>query len=207
MSGAQWSNIPKTEALMQLVDPSVMQPLRSPRHPSSRRGAMTVALTAMISLTGIACGSDGPLVPSLGGTGSVTATGAVSTSGSGLALFQSTSSGGASLFQVLVAPLSPTAVTWQLQIANYSGRPAAGTYTLSPLSPSSPDPTATFYYANGASMDAYNSVSGQLVITSSSSSSVRGTFSFTATNASGGAGSVTVQGSFNAECAPGLPCE
>jgi hypothetical protein len=161
----------------------------------------------MTSLTGIGCGSDGPLGPGFGGTASVTATGAVSASGSGLALFQSTSGGGASLFQILVAPLSQTAVTWQLQIANYSGRLGAGTYTLSPLSPTSPDPTATFYYANGASMDAYNSVSGQLVITSSSSSSVRGTFSFTATNASGGAGSVSVQGSFDAECAPGLPCE
>jgi hypothetical protein len=137
----------------------------------------------------------------------VTATGAVSASGNGLALFQSTSSGGASLFQVLVAPLSQTAATWQVQIANYSGRPAVGTYTLSALSPSSPDPTATFYYANGATIDAYNSVSGQLVITSSSSSSVRGTFTFTATNTSGGSGSVTVQGSFNAECAPGIPCE
>ena len=192
---------------MQLVHPSVTPPLRSARSFPSRRGAITVALTAMISVTGISCGSDSPLGPGFGGTGSVTATGAVSASGSGIALFQSTSSGGTSLFQILIAPLSQTAVTWQVQIANYSGRPAAGTYTLSPLSPSSPDPTATFYYANGASMDAYNSVSGQLVITSSSSSSVRGTFSFTATNASGGAGSVTVQGSFNAECAPGLPCE
>lgn len=192
---------------MQLVNPSVVQPLPSARPSSTRRGAITLALTAMISVTGIACGSDGPLGPGFGGTGSMTATGAVSASGSGLALFQSTSGGGASLFQILVAPLSQTPATWQLQIANYSGRPGTGTYTLSPLSPSSPDPTATFYYANGASMDAYNSVSGQLVITSSSSTSVRGTFSFTATNASGGAGSVTVQGSFNAECAPGLPCE
>ena len=192
---------------MKLVDPSVTPPLLSARSFPTRRGAITVALTAMISITGIACGSDGPLGPGLGGTGSVTATGTVSASGSGLALFQSISSGGTSLFQILLAPLSPTAVTWQVQIANYTGRPAAGTYTLSPLSPSSSDPTATFYYANGASMDAYNSVSGQLVITSSSASSVRGTFSFTATNTSGGAGSVTVQGSFNAECAPGLPCE
>ena len=192
---------------MQLVDPSLGQPLRSARHLPTRRAAITLALTATMSVTGIACGSDGPLGPGFGGTGTVTATGAVSASGSGLALFQSTSSGGTSLFQILVAPLSQTGVTWQLQIAHYSGRPPAGTYTLSPLSPSSPDPTATFYYANGASIDAYNSVSGQLVITSSSSSSVRGTFSFTATNASGGAGSVSVQGSFNAECAPGLPCE
>ena len=192
---------------MQLLHSSVTQPVRPKRHFPPRRSAITLAVSAMVSLATIACGSDGPLGPGFGGTASVTATGAVSASGSGLALFQSTSSGGASLFQVLVAPLSQTAATWQLQIANYSGRPPAGTYALSALSPSSPDPTATFYYANGATMDAYNSVSGQLVITSSSSSSVRGTFTFTATNASGGTGSVTVQGSFNAECAPGIPCE
>lgn len=192
---------------MQLAYSSVTQPVRSTRRFPTRRGTVTLAVSAMVSLAGIGCGSDGPLGPGFGGTGSVTATGAVSASGNGLALFQSTSSGGASLFQVLVAPLSQTAPTWQLQIANYSGRPAAGTYALSALSPSSPDPTATFYHANGATMDAYNSVSGQLVITSSSSSSVRGTFTFTATNASGGTGSVTVQGSFDAQCAPGIPCE
>ena len=191
---------------MQLIHSSATQPVRPMRRFPTRRSAITLAVSAMVSLAGIACGSDGPLGPGFGGTGSVTATGAVSASGNGLALFQSTSSGGASLFQVLVAPLSQTP-TWQLQIANYSGRPAVGTYTLSALSPSSPEPTATFYHANGAAMDAYNSVSGQLVITSSSSSSVRGTFTFTATNISGGSGSVTVQGSFNAECAPGIPCE
>jgi hypothetical protein len=168
---------------------------------------LALAIPALFSLAATACGSDGMLGPGIG-SGSVTATGAVNTSGSGLALFQSASSGGTSLFQVLIAPLSQTtASTWQLQIVNYSGRLATGTYTLSALSPSSPDPTANFYYTSGSTMDMYNSISGELVITASSSSSVRGTFTFTATNASGGTGSVTVNGSFTAECAPGVTCE
>jgi hypothetical protein len=44
------------------------------------------------------------------------------------------------------------------------------------------------------------------VITSSSATMVRGTFTFTGTNASGGTGTVTVQGSFSAPCAPGTTC-
>jgi hypothetical protein len=172
-----------------------------------RRTVLALAIPALFSLAATACGSDGMLGPGIG-SGSVTATGAVNTSGSGLALFQSASSGGTSLFQVLIAPLSQTtASTWQLQIVNYSGRLAAGTYTLSALSASSPDPTANFYYTSGSTMDMYNSISGELVITASSSASVRGTFTFTATNASGGTGSVTVNGSFTAECAPGMTCE
>ena len=59
---------------MQVVDPSVTPPFRAARSFPDRRGAIMVALTAMISVTGIACGSDGPLGPGFGGTGSVTAT-------------------------------------------------------------------------------------------------------------------------------------
>jgi hypothetical protein len=174
-----------------------------------RRAAFVVATSAVLSLVTAACGSDSILGPGVG-TGNVSASGAVTTSGSGLALFQSISSGGSSIFQVVVVPVSAgqtTSPVWQLQIANYSGRPAVGTYSLSPLSASSTDPTANFYYTTGATIDSYNSVSGQLVITSSSPSAVRGTFTFTATNVSGGTASVTVNGSFNAPCAPGMTCQ
>ena len=140
------------------------------------------------------------------GTGNVTATGAVSASGSGIAMFQSVSSGGSNLFQILVAPLSQTAApSWQIQIVSYSGRLAAGTYALAPLSASSADPTASLYVTSGGNMEMFNSSSGELVITSSSSTAVRGTFTFTATNVSG-VGSVTAQGAFNAQCAPGISC-
>ncbi|MFL5526875.1 MAG: hypothetical protein ACJ79I_10675, partial [Gemmatimonadaceae bacterium] len=131
----------------------------------------------------------------------------VTASGSGLAVFQSVLSGGTSLFQILVAPVSQSAAVWQLQIANYTGRLAVGTYNLSPLSASSSDPTANFYYTAAAAVQTFNSTSGQLVITSSSPSEVRGTFTFAATEASGGTGTVSVQGSFTAQCAPGTSCQ
>ena len=166
---------------------------------------MVLATSALFLLAAAGCGSDGPLAPGMG-TGSLTATGAVSTSGTGLALFQSISSGGATLFQVVLAPVTQGTTTWQLQIANYSGRLEAGTYNLTPLSSSSITPTANFYYTSGGTMQMFNSTSGELVITSSSSTAVRGTFTFTATDQAGGANSVTVQGSFNAPCAPGMSC-
>jgi hypothetical protein len=165
----------------------------------------TMVLAAAVALALVGCGD------SLGpgdepGTGSVTATGAVNASGSGIALFQSVSSGGSNPFQILVAPLNQTAApSWQLQIVSYSGRLATGTYALAPLSASSTDPTASFYVTTGGSMEMFNSSSGELVITSSSSTAVRGTFTFTATKVSG-AGSVTAQGAFNAQCAPGIAC-
>ena|SRR5687767_6061744 len=140
------------------------------------------------------------------GTGNVTATGAVNASGSGIAMFQSVSSGGSNLFQILVAPLSQTAApSWQIQIVSYSGRLAAGTYALAPLSASSTDPTASLYVTTAGTMEMFNSSSGELVITSSSSTAVRGTFTFTAANVSG-VGTVTARGAFNAQCAPGIAC-
>jgi len=165
-----------------------------------------LATSALLSLAALGCGGDGPLAPGLG-SGSLTASGAVSASGSGLAVFQSVSSGGTSLFQIVIAPVSQSATTWQLQIANYSGRLSAGTYNLSPLSASSSDPTASFYYTSGGTMQMFNSTSGQLVITSSSSSAVRGTFTFTATDPTSGTSSVTAYGSFDAQCAPGITCQ
>jgi uncharacterized protein DUF6252 len=192
---------------MQLLHPTRTTRARGARSCRVRQAALTLSTSALLSLAGVACGGDGPLGPGSLGTGSLTASGAVSASGSGLALFQSISSGGTSLFQIVIAPLSQSATTWQLQIANYSGRLAVGTYNLSPLSASSVDPTASFYYTSGGTMQMFNSTSGELVITSSSSSAVRGTFTFTATDPAGGTGSVTAQGSFNAQCAPGVACQ
>jgi len=173
-------------------------------HPIRITRALTTSVLLCLAAAG--CGSDGPLAPGFG-TGSLTASGAVTASGSGLALFQSVSSGGTSLFQIVIAPLAQGATTWQVQIANYSGRLAAGTYNLSPLSGASTDPTANFYYTSGSNLQMFNSTSGQLVITSSSSSEVRGTFTFTATDPAGGTSTVTAHGSFNAQCAPGTACQ
>lgn len=169
---------------------------------------MRLMYPLLIALAAVACGGDGSLGPGeKPGTGSVTATGAVSASGSGRAIFQSISSGGTSLFQIVVAPESPASTTWSLQIANYSGRPGVGTYQLSPLSPSSPNPTANFYYVSDGAIEMWNSTSGELVITVSSTTAVRGTFTFTAAGPGSGASSVTAQGSFNAQCAAGFACQ
>jgi hypothetical protein len=166
----------------------------------SRRSTIrraTQALMVLLSLGVGACGDGtGPSGP---GTGSATISGAVSASGGGISLFASEQG----LFEVLVAS---TTGTWQIQIANYSGRPEMGTYALTPLDPSSESPTAALYHASPAGVTMYESTSGQLVITSSSASSVRGTFSFTGRDVDGTA-TVTVQGSFDARCAEGVVCQ
>ena len=160
--------------------------------------------TTLFALLAAGCGS--AVEPGSGpGTASVTATGAVSASGSGLALFQSASSGGTSLFQIMLTPTTATTV-WQVQVVNYSGRLPVGTHQLLPLSASSTSPTASFYYTTGGTMTMYNATSGELVITASSQSAVRGTFHFTAANVNG-TGTVTADGTFNASCAPGMACQ
>lgn len=171
-----------------------------------RRRVRAIGASALLCLTVVGCGGDGPLAPGLG-SGSLTTSGAVSTSGTGVAIFQSISSGATSLFQIVVAPVSQTATTWSLQIANYSGRLAVGTYDLLPLSGSPTAPTANFYYTSAGNIQVFSSTSGQLVITSSSSSAVRGTFTFTATDPSGGSSTVTAHGTFDARCAPGTGCQ
>ena len=170
----------------------------------SRRARAMVA-TSLVLLTA-ACGSSTE-PGERPGTASVTATGAVSTSGGGVAFFQSASSGATSLFQILLAPTGVSTTTaGEVQVVNYSGRLAVGTYPLLPLSASSTSPTASFYYTTGGSMAMYNATSGELVITASSPSAVRGTFHFTAANV-GGVGTVTADGAFNASCAPGMACQ
>jgi hypothetical protein len=193
---------------MQPIHPTHKLRIRTSFTSRNRYRARAVAVSALLSLAALSCGGDGPLAPGLG-SGTLTASGAVTASGSGLAIFQSVSSGGTSLFQILVAPvsLSQTATTWQLQIANYSGRLAAGTYNLLPLSGSPTAPTANFYYTSNGNIQVFSATSGQLVITSSSSSTVSGTFTFTATDPTNGTSSVTANGSFDAKCAPGATCQ
>ena len=172
----------------------------------SARRTMTLAACAFTFIAASGCGGSDSFGPGMG-SGTLTASGAVSASGTGPALFQSMTSGGTSLFQVALAPVSQSQNTWTLQIASYSGRPAAGSYNLTALSPSSPNPTATFYYVSGGNMQMFNSTSGQLVLTSSSPTLVRGTLNFSATDPAGGGGTVSVHGSFDAQCAPGTTCQ
>ena len=191
---------------MQLIRPTHTSHVRGAFTSRNRHRARAIAASALLCLIGVSCGGDGPVAPGLG-SGSLTASGAVSVSGTGLAIFQSVASGSTSLFQILIAPVSQTATTWDLQIANYSGRPAVGTYDLLPLSGTPTAPTANFYYTSGGNIQVFSSTSGQLVITSSSSSTVSGTFTFTATDPSNGASTVTAHGTFDAKCAAGIGCQ
>ena len=193
---------------MHLFTPTQTNSSHRAPHFCSWHRAVVAAAAAVVFLGAVGCNGDAPLAPGAG-TGSLTSTGAVSVSASGIAIFQSVSSGGASLFQVVIAPVTQSANIWTLQIANYTGRLAPGTYNLLPLSGSSTNPTATLSYITGGASGTsqlFNSTSGQLVITASSQSEVDGTFSFPATDL-GGTSSVTVNGSFKARCAPGTVCQ
>jgi hypothetical protein len=161
----------------------------------------------LLGLGLVSCGGDSISGPPGLGTGNVSASGAVSASGQGVAIFQSVSVGGTSLFQVAVQPGAATGDgVWQLQIARYAERPAVGTYQLVELSATSTDPTANFYYTSAGSMEMFAAVSGELVITSSSPTAVRGTFTFAAESTTNSARTVAVQGSFAAVCPPGATC-
>jgi len=190
---------------MHLIRPTQAARVRVAFASRNQRRTRAIAASALLCLTAVGCGGDGPFAPGIG-SGSLTASGAVSVSGTGLAIFQSVASGSTSLFQILIAPVSQTATTWSLQIANYSGRPAVGTYDLLPLSGSPTAPTANFYYTSGGTIQVFSATSGQLVITSSSSSTVSGTFTFTATDPNNGTSTVTAHGTFDAKCAAGAGC-
>jgi hypothetical protein len=164
-------------------------------------------MMAALLLGAVACGGNGISGPPELGTGNVSASGAVSASGEGVAIFQAVSIGGTNLFQIGVQPEAATGdAVWQLQIVRYAERPAVGTYQLIELSSTSTDPTANFYYTNAGTMETFAAVSGELVITSSSPTAVLGTFTFTGVSTTNSARSVTVQGSFAASCPTGTTC-
>jgi hypothetical protein len=165
-------------------------------------------MSLLFAVAVASCGGDGISGPARDGTGNVSASGAVSASGEGLALFQSVSVGGTSLFQIAVQPTAPSSGgVWQLQIVRYAARLPVGTYQLTELSASSQDPTANFYYTVSGTMEMFAATSGELIITSSSSTAVRGTFTFIAESTTNSARTVTVQGAFAARCPPGTTCQ
>jgi hypothetical protein len=124
-----------------------------------------------------------------------------------MAIFQSVNVSGTDLFQIAVAPVTLEGSTaWQLQIVRYAARPTIGIYQITALSSSSLDPTANFVYNASGTAEMFAATSGELVITSSSPNTVRGTFNFTATSTSSGGRTVNVQGSFAAMCPPFTDC-
>jgi len=165
-----------------------------------------IMATLLLALAVQSCGGDG--ITGLGsGEGNVSVSGAVSASGKGLAFFQSTAASGQTFFQMAIQPTPLSGrPAWQLQIVRFAARPLPGTYDIAPLSSTSTDPNATFFYTGGTADELFTAVSGQLVITSSSSSTVRGTFTFTAESGTSSSRTVTVQGAFSAMCPPTASC-
>ena len=174
----------------------------------SRHAGLKAMALGLLAVAAASCGGDGLFGPDGRARGTMAASGAASATGEGLALFQSISGGGVDMFQIAVAPAIDPAqrVVWQVQILRYAQRPAPGTYAISPLSASSTNPAANFHYSSDGTLEVFTATSGELVITSSSPTSVRGSFSFTATSATNGARSVTVHGAFTAACPPGDTC-
>jgi hypothetical protein len=176
-------------------------------HDSPLRGgwhrAKIFSAAAIVSLTVGACGSDGPVAPAEG-TGSLTTTGAVNLSGSGPADFQQILVGREPTFGITISHFTQFSLDWELQIVkNNSSQLGAGTYDLVPQSESTTNPTALLtLYTSGTEFQSFNSTSGSLVITSSSPSEMRGTFTFLGTD---GTNSVSANGSFDA-CAT-HPCQ
>lgn len=164
-------------------------------------------MSLLLVLAAVSCG-DGISGPAPDGTGNVSTSGSVSVNDDGLALFQSVTINGTSLFQIAVQPTTQSGGNvWQLQIVRYAARPSVGTYQITELSASSQDPTANFFYTSSGSMEMFAATSGELVITSSSTTAVRGTFSFTAASTANSTRTVTVEGSFAARCPPGTTCQ
>ena len=173
---------------------------RAPRH-AAWHEALVFATSAIVFLTADGCGRDSPLEPSPG-SASLTTSGAVSLSGGGPANWN-VSGGRESTFTIDMYHFSEQhSVIWELQIyKNNSQQLGVATYSLGPQSDSRTNPTASLVYYTGDPVNptirAFNSTSGQLVITSASQSEIRGTFAFAATEY-GGTGSITVNGSFDA---------
>lgn len=148
----------------------------------------------LVTMTGCDSGGGGEDdIPSSAMTFQATVSGAISTSLSGTAL-----SGGPENNSgwALVLGVIPTAgkngdggsITFGRAEGN---RPGTGTYSVNGVEESGSD----IYGIAILGSTAYTATSGSFVVTSSSSTNVKGTFNFTASN---GSESVTIEGGFNA---------
>ena len=176
-----------------------------------RHAGLIGTALGLLGLAAASCGGDGLFSPEGRSRATMSTSGAVAVSGDRLALIHSNSGGGVDMFQIAVAPPTPSLdpdqrVVWQVQIARYARRPMPGTYQITPLSAGSTEPAATFFYTSEGTLELFGATSGEIVITSSSPTSVRGTFTFFATSATNETRSVTVQGSFTAVCPAGATC-
>lgn len=176
-----------------------MRLLRGSERRPSRRVVRMLMRAAILSPALAGCG--GPIGPPADGIGNVTVSGAVSVSGSGVAWQESGEARGASFFQLAIIPSSPG---WQLRIEGFVSRPAIGTHDLVASDTGGLAATLFFRDSSGSSRS-FHSTAGELKVTGSSPAVVQGSFTFTATEFQG-SGTVQVEGSFVARCAPSTIC-
>ncbi len=163
------------------------------------------AAAALFLLAAAGCSIDSTISidgPDPAGSAAVTITGAYTASSQGHAWIQSGAVAGTTNFDLVMAPVSFPPVPWMVFVHSSKGRPAVGTYSIAIA------PGATMSArldVNGAStLTSYVAAAGELVITSSSASSVRGTLRFTGTGPDGA--TVTVDSEFTAMCPPLFAC-
>jgi hypothetical protein len=162
-----------------------------------RRALRSVAAVAIVLFVAGCGDATGPVAD---GIGNVTASGAVSLSGSGLARQQAF---GTSMFQVLIMPRAAgPAYGWRLHIIGFAGRPAVGTHDFLG---GTEGLTATLYYTSNGSTRMFKSVSGEFTVSSYSESVMKGTFRFMAEELPEST-TVQVEGSFAATCPPPFSC-
>lgn len=182
------------------------------------KGPAALIAVAVLGMTAAACGSDDPTSPSGNGDGddptgsfAVSATGDVAGSFSGEAIFAVVPSDDAEsgeAFGVVLGDQEAGGESFGLNVFLDGERPATGTY---PIAEAASDPQITA--ASGAAQLSYSdggatpsssaigpAVSGQVEITSSTTTEVRGslTLQLSLTLGDGSSGSATVSGDFTA---------
>lgn len=163
-----------------------------------KRSLFAGAICALILVSLPACDSNGgnDETPDEAGTFTATIEGAIDAEVSGSAF----SSGTGSAWALVLASSQPTSKTEAVGsgddesfsfVRALGGRPGEGTYSIFSDALEQSEDFIGSVYVGGTF---YSEATGNLVVTSSSSSSVRGTFAFNATN---GSETITVEGAFN----------
>lgn len=176
---------------------SSMHPCRSRR--------VSHAATALFLLVAAGCSIDSTMSiegVDPAGSAAVTISGAFTTSSQGHATMLSGTYGGTSSFELAIVPTGYISPPWLIVVHRSNGRPAVGTYSLVYTLGSTV--SAGFDLRGPGTPTSYVATEGELVITSSSASSVRGTLRFTGTGPDGA--TVTVDSEFTAMCPVGISC-
>lgn len=171
----------------------------SSMHPRRPRSVWR-ATTGLFLLVAAGCSLDATNVRTIQlaerDSATVVISGAFATSSQARAAFSSNVVGDLRYFEITIFPMVYPSPPWSVYVSGSTGRLAAGTYSLS--SDQAGILTAGVLTNSSAGKALYSAATGELVITSSSTSSVRGTLRFT--GASLGGDTITVESEFVATC-------